>query len=68
MIGLIQMKKGNLTHERVLEIEYEDETFTFKATNGRDRFPEELIEELVRIASEMQDHNELMEIRDLERK
>ena len=64
----IQIKKGLLTHTRVLVIDFKGEVFAFKATNGRDKFPDELIEEFVQIASEMQDHNELMEIRDLERK
>ncbi len=55
-------------HSRAIVVTYEDEQFTFKATDGRDRFPEELINDLQELIDKMHDHNELMYIRDEERK
>lgn len=68
MIEQMKIKKGNLSHSRVLEVNYKGELLTFQATNHRDKFPDDLIEELRELIHEMQDHNELMDIRDLERK
>ena len=56
-------------HSREVVISHNEEiVFRFKGTNHRDRFPQEMIDDLRRVINEMHDHNELMYIRDEERK
>ena len=64
---IIEIQKVT-AHSRALVIKSDNKTSFHKATNNRDRFPEELITNLHELINEMHDHNYNMKIRDEERR